>query len=101
VTNLAMSTLIRNLTQIATPHGRTALRGRAMRELVLYENAVIVVRDGRFAFIGRESDLEPLNRDAPQVTERLAHHIESAHRRVLGLPRPPLPASTPSKETSR
>lgn len=30
-------------------------------------------------------------RDAQAVAERLAHHIESAHRRVLGLPRPPLP----------
>jgi DNA-binding GntR family transcriptional regulator len=30
-------------------------------------------------------------RDAPQVAARLTHHIESAHRRVLGLPRPPLP----------
>lgn len=40
-------------------------------------------------------------RDTQQVIERLAHHIESAHRRVLGLPRPPLPPSTIStKETS-
>jgi DNA-binding GntR family transcriptional regulator len=30
-------------------------------------------------------------RDADAVSERLTHHIESAHRRVLGLPRPPLP----------
>ena len=52
-----MTLLIRNLGQIATPHGRTALRGRAMRELVVHENAVLVVRDGRFAYIGSESDL--------------------------------------------
>jgi DNA-binding GntR family transcriptional regulator len=32
-------------------------------------------------------------RDAAQVQARLTHHIESAHRRVLGLPRPALPAS--------
>jgi len=32
-------------------------------------------------------------RDPVAVAERLAHHIESAHRRVLGLPRPPLPWS--------
>ena len=32
-------------------------------------------------------------RDPQQVAERLGHHIESAHRRVLGLPRPPLPSS--------
>ena len=30
-------------------------------------------------------------RDAPAVVARLGHHIESAHRRVLGLPRPELP----------
>ena len=32
-------------------------------------------------------------RDAPSVIERLSHHIESAHRRVLGLPRPAMPWS--------
>jgi imidazolonepropionase len=52
-----VSLLIRNLSQIATPHGRTALRGRAMRELVVHENAVLVIDDGRFAFVGRERDL--------------------------------------------
>ncbi|MDH5540359.1 MAG: GntR family transcriptional regulator [Rhizobacter sp.] len=30
-------------------------------------------------------------RDAPEVARRISHHIESAQRRVLGLPRPPLP----------
>jgi len=30
-------------------------------------------------------------RDAAEVARRLTHHIESAHRRVLGLPRQPLP----------
>jgi len=30
-------------------------------------------------------------RDPAEVARRLGHHIESAHRRVLGLPRPPLP----------
>ncbi|WP_137892154.1 GntR family transcriptional regulator [Ramlibacter sp. 2FC] len=32
-------------------------------------------------------------RDPVAVAERLNHHIESAHRRVLGLPRPELPWS--------
>jgi DNA-binding GntR family transcriptional regulator len=32
-------------------------------------------------------------RDPAEVARRLSHHIESAHRRVLGLPRPPLPAT--------
>ena len=30
-------------------------------------------------------------RDPEAVAQRLGHHIESAHRRVLGLPRPDLP----------
>jgi imidazolonepropionase len=42
--------LIRNLSQIATP---TRVRGRELR---VYENAVIVVDGGRFAYIGAERD---------------------------------------------
>ena len=48
--------LIRNLSQIATPVGRTAARGAAMRALAVRESSVIVVEDGRFAYIGPESD---------------------------------------------
>ncbi len=33
-------------------------------------------------------------RDAAAVLARLGHHIDSAHRRVLGLARPPLPIDT-------
>lgn len=33
------------------------------------------------------------HRDAAAVIERLDHHIDSAHRRVLGLPRPDMPWS--------
>jgi DNA-binding GntR family transcriptional regulator len=32
-------------------------------------------------------------RDAQAVAERITHHVDSAHRRVLGLPRPSLPWS--------
>jgi len=49
--------LVRNLSQIATPAGRAAVRGRAMRELTVLDQAVIVVKDGRFAYVGRESDM--------------------------------------------
>ena len=45
-----MTLLIRNLSQIATP---VAVRGRSLR---VYENAVIVIDDGRFAYIGPERD---------------------------------------------
>lgn len=37
-------------------------------------------------------------RDAQAVVERLSHHIESAHRRVLGLPRPDMPWSLETLE---
>ncbi|MFP5245432.1 MAG: amidohydrolase family protein [Thermoanaerobaculia bacterium] len=52
-----MAFLVRNLRQIATPLGRTAVRGRAMRELRVLEDTVVIIDDGRFAFIGRESDI--------------------------------------------
>lgn len=52
-----MALLIRNLAQIATPRGTTAVRGRAMRELHVIDRGVIVVRDGRFAFVGEERDI--------------------------------------------
>lgn len=59
-----MTLLIRNLSQIATPLGRGPVRGAAMRELAVHEHAVIVIRDGRFAFIGRESECElPIDED--------------------------------------
>src|SRR5260221_8943281 len=49
--------LIRNLAQIATPSGSAGLRGKSMRSLRVIEDGVIVVRDGFFAFVGREDDL--------------------------------------------
>jgi imidazolonepropionase len=48
--------LIRNLTQIATPLGRGARRGAAMRELAVLEHAVIVVDGERIAYVGPERD---------------------------------------------
>jgi imidazolonepropionase len=49
--------LIRNLRQIATPRGTTAVRGAAMRTLQVIEGGVIVVRDDRIVFVGLERDL--------------------------------------------
>lgn len=49
--------LIRNLSQIATPTGRTAARGKDMRALTVHERAVLVVDGDRFAYAGRESDM--------------------------------------------
>lgn len=59
-----MTLLIRNLSQIATPLGRGPVRGAAMRELTIHEKSVLVIRDGRFAFVGRESDIDfPIDED--------------------------------------
>jgi imidazolonepropionase len=49
--------LVRNLSQIATPAGVAGVRGRAMRELRVIDRGVIAIEDGRFAYVGAESDL--------------------------------------------
>ena len=48
--------LIHNLSQIATPVGREPKRGGALRDLRVYENAVIVVDGERIAYVGSERD---------------------------------------------
>ena len=49
--------LVRNLSQIATPTGRGAVRGAAMRSLRVIENAALLISEGRFVWVGREDDL--------------------------------------------
>lgn len=52
-----MTTLIRNIGQLATPCGTTGVRGRAMRELLVVPQAAIVIEGERFAWAGPERDL--------------------------------------------
>ncbi|MEO5772389.1 MAG: GntR family transcriptional regulator [Burkholderiaceae bacterium] len=73
-----------------------SLRVRLIRleRAMLSEDALLPAMEEHLWFI------EALKRrDAAEVAARLAHHITSAHRRVLGLPRPPLPSAAANKET--
>jgi DNA-binding GntR family transcriptional regulator len=65
-----------------------SLRVRLIRleRSMLSEDALIPAMEEHLWFIAALK-----RRDAGLVAERLTHHIESAHRRVLGLPRPALP----------
>src|SRR5262249_62222898 len=52
--------LIRDLAQVATPAGRGApLRGGALREIDVIEDAYVLCRGGRVETVGRMRDLEP------------------------------------------
>src|SRR5882724_1041571 len=53
--------LVRNIKQIATPRGRAGVRGAAMRELELHDDAVLVIDGERFAYVGREPDMPRLD----------------------------------------
>ncbi len=71
-----MALLIRNLSQIATPRGAGAVRGAAMRTLLVIDGGVIVIREGRFAFVGEERDIPAGLRTA--ITEDFDAHGATA-----------------------
>ncbi|HZG35926.1 MAG TPA: imidazolonepropionase [Gaiellaceae bacterium] len=53
--------LVRDLSQVVTPAGREApLRGSALRELDLVEDAYVLCSDGRIEAVGRMRDLGPI-----------------------------------------
>jgi imidazolonepropionase len=52
-----MLTLIRNLSQVATPLGSSGVRGPAMRKLHLIDGGAIVIEDERILWTGRENDV--------------------------------------------
>src|SRR4051794_19455118 len=49
--------LVRNIGQLATPRGRTGVRGRAMRDLEIIDDAALVIDGERVAYAGRERDM--------------------------------------------
>lgn len=59
-----MTLLIRNAAQLVTPLGRRACRGREMRELLVLENASVVIRDQVIDWVGPHADLPALPPDA-------------------------------------
>ncbi|HEX4746634.1 MAG TPA: imidazolonepropionase [Gaiellaceae bacterium] len=66
-----MTTLVRDLAQVASPAGREApLRGKALRAVEVVEDAYVLVEDGRIVAVGRMRDLAPLGDDVEEVDGR-------------------------------
>jgi imidazolonepropionase len=60
--------LVRNLAQLATPSGSDApLRGVALREVTVLEDAFVLCRDGKVEQVGRMSDLGPVAGDVEEL----------------------------------
>jgi imidazolonepropionase len=60
--------LVRDLAQLATPAGGAApLRGTALGEVDVVEDAYVLIRDGLVEQIGRMRDLPPLDGDVEEV----------------------------------
>jgi imidazolonepropionase len=60
--------LVRNLAQLATPSGADApLRGAALRDVTVLEDAFVLCRDGAIEQFGRMSELEPIAGDVEEL----------------------------------
>ena len=65
------SLLVRDLAQLATPSGASApLRGPALRDVTVLEDAYVLCRDGTIEQIGRMSELEPIAGDVEELDGR-------------------------------
>jgi imidazolonepropionase len=63
--------LVRNLEQLASPAGASApLRGAALGETALFEDAFVLCEAGRIAAVGRMRDLPPLGGDVEELDGR-------------------------------
>ena len=59
---------MRDLAQLVTPAGRDApLRGGALRQIDLVENAFVLITDGAFEAVGRMRDLPRLDGDVEEI----------------------------------
>jgi imidazolonepropionase len=63
--------LVRDLAQLATPAGRHApLRGGALREVDVLDNAYVLIRDGAFEGVGPMRELPRLDGDVEEIDGR-------------------------------
>lgn len=63
--------LVRDLAQVATPAGATApLRGAALREVDVVEDAYVLVHDGTIEAVGRMADLGSLGEEVEELDGR-------------------------------
>lgn len=63
--------LVRDLAQVATPAGRDApLRGRALRDVEVLEDAFVLCSAGRIEAVGRMRDLPALDGDVEELDGR-------------------------------
>ena len=63
--------LVRDLAQVATPAGREApLRGDALGEVEVLEDAYVLCEDGRISAVGRMRDLAPLPDEVEELDGR-------------------------------
>jgi imidazolonepropionase len=63
--------LVRNLAQLATPAGGDApLRGSALRDVTVLEDAYVLCRDGKVEALGRMSELGPIVGDVEELDGR-------------------------------
>ena len=63
--------LVRDLAQVATPTGRAApLRGRALREIEVIEDAFVLCDEGKVEAVGRMRDLPALDGDVEELDGR-------------------------------
>ena len=63
--------LIRGLAQLATPAGAgSPLRGSALRDVTVIEDAYLFAEDGRVVTVGRMQDLGPLDGDLEELDGR-------------------------------
>ncbi|MDQ0202357.1 imidazolonepropionase [Pectinatus haikarae] len=65
--------LIKNLAEIATPLGKTALRGKAMNDIKIYKNGAIYCEDGIIKLAGTAEEVLPQLSSGTAVKEIDAH----------------------------